>query len=69
MRQLKKIKLGDVTKDQPLNIEQMMKITGGIELFADGCATRVCRNNREVGTKFCTDAVCTSGVDVCIENT
>ena len=47
----------------------MMKITGGIELFADGCATRVCRNNREVGTKFCTDAVCTSGVDVCIENT
>lgn len=69
MKQLKKIELKDVTKDQPLNVEQMSKITGGVELFADGCASKVCNDNRAAGTKFCTDAVCSSGVGVCNSNT
>lgn len=69
MKQLKKIKLKDVVKDQPLDVEQMSKITGGVELFADGCASGVCNENRAVGTQFCTDAVCTSGVGVCTSNT
>lgn len=69
MKELKKIKLKDITKDQTLDIEQMSKITGGVEMYGDGCKSSVCNDNRDVGTKYCTDAVCTSGIGVCNSNT
>ena len=69
MKTLKKIKLGEVTNDQALDIEQMAKITGSINLLGDGCQNKICDNNRDAGTAYCTDSVCTSGIGVCNQKT
>ena len=82
MDQFKKIKISDLTNDH-LKVEELAVVTGGHAVCplcgedpcvcggsdGDGCYTGVCVNNRDVGTSMCTNAVCTSGIGVCHNNT
>lgn len=69
MKNLKKINLSDISDKQSLSVEQLSKIIGGVDM-EDGCQTGVCMNNRDYGTKYCEGgAVCTSGVDTCVNST
>lgn len=69
MKELKKIRLKDVSDKETLDVDQLAKLTGGFELY-DGCGSRVCNNGRSAGTVFCEGgAVCTSGVGECNQKT
>ena len=72
MEQSKKCKISDLTNDQ-LKVEELGVILGGMgdpnDQDADGCSTRVCIENLEGYKHLCTDAVCTSGIGGCSNNT
>jgi hypothetical protein len=71
MKQLKKIKLSDLVKEEKLDVNSLSKMTAGINVYGSGCTSGICVNNREYGASmFCTnDSTCESGIDVCHENT
>jgi hypothetical protein len=82
----KKIKFQDIVEDSSiLKVEELSVLEGGIGVIGgvvqnvlhneweceDGCATQICKNNRQFGSDhFCEgSATCSSGIDVCIETT
>lgn len=65
----KLFKFKDLSHNEVLNFKELATVFGGGGGEADGCKSYICIDNRSVGEGMCTDAVCTSGIGPCQNQT
>ena len=65
------IKLSDDIQSPEIDVNNLSKVPDpAFDSRGDGCGTGICNNNRDFGSSnYCDNAVCSSGIGVCNEQT